>query len=161
MRQDRFLIWILAGIGILVVLSVALFFLRRNSLDYGPETGPEGVTRNYLVAIKKGDYDRAFGYLLMPDPKIDKLSFRQGITTQAGEIASTGIEVGQATLEGAHAIVSISLIRNNGGLFENVYREQQTADLTQKDGVWKITSMPYPFWNYNTVAPAATAVPAP
>ena len=153
MRQDRFLLGILAGIGVLVVLSVALFFLRRSTLEYGPETSPDGVVRNYIVAIKKGDYDRAFAYLIMPDPKTDKLSFRQGISPQMAEISSTGIEVGQVSVDGAHAIVTISLIRGNGGLFGDVYREQQTAELTQKDGAWKITSMPYPFWNYSWVTP--------
>jgi hypothetical protein len=160
MRQDRFLIGILAGIGILVVLSVALFFLRRSTLEYGPETSPDGVVRNYIVAVKKGDYDRAFAYLSTLDPKIDKLNFRQSISTQAGEISSTGIEVGQMSIDGDHAIVTISLIRGNGGLFGDVYREQQSAELTQKDGAWKITSMPYPFWNYSWVTPVP-AKPAP
>lgn len=148
MRQDRFLIGILAGIGILVVLSIALFFVRRGTLEYVSEDTPEGVVRNYIVAIKKGEYERAYQYLAVTTSPIEKLSFSQTFTTQGSAIASTGVEVGQSTIDGAQAVVQVTLLHGDGELFGNIYREQQSAELTQAGGVWKIKTMPYPFWNF-------------
>jgi hypothetical protein len=148
MRQDRFLIGILAGIGILVVLSIALFFARRGTLEYVAEDTPDGVVRNYIVAVKKGDYDRAFQYLAPVDPAIDKLSFTQTFTNQGSEIASTGVEVGLATIDGDQALVQVTMLHNNGELFGSVYREQQSAELALSGGSWKIKTMPYPYWNF-------------
>jgi hypothetical protein len=150
MRQDRFLIGILAGIGILVVLALALFFARRGTLDYGPEDTPEGVTRNFVVAIKKGDYDRAYAYLANFENKPDSFAFRQTYQQlQAAEVASTGVEVGATTMEAERAFVQLSMLRGGGGLFNDVYRDQQQVELLLDGGAWKIKSMPYPFWNYS------------
>jgi hypothetical protein len=150
MRQDRFLIAILAGIGVLVVLSVALFIARRGTLAYGPEDTPEGVTRNFIVAVKKGDYDRAYAYLGEIENKPDSFAFRQTYQQfQASEVASTGVEVGQTNMEGEKAYVQMSMLRGGGGLFNEVYRDQQSAELVLESGAWKIKAMPYPFWNYS------------
>jgi hypothetical protein len=158
MRQDRFLIGILAGIGILVVLSIALFFMRRGTLEYGAEGTPEGVVRNFIVAVKKGDYDRAYAYLAPATPTIEKLSFTQNYTNQGTQIASIGVEVGASTLDGSKAIVQVTLLHGNGDLFGSSYREQQSAELVQIGGDWKIKTMPYPFWDY---AWATTPAKAP
>jgi len=154
MRQDRFLLGILAGIGVLVVLAVALFFLRRGTLEYGPEASPDGVVRNYIVALKKGDYERAYTYMATIDPMPTKIDFIQTYRNQAAEIASTGLEVGQVTLnDTTGAIVQISLVHSNSGLFSESYRDEQNAELIQEGGNWKIKQMPYPFWNYSWVPP--------
>jgi len=150
MRQDRFLIGILAGIGLLVVLSVTLFFLRRGTLDYGPEDTPAGVTRNYIVALKKGDFDRAYGFLANIENKPDAFAFRQSFQQfQGSEIASTGIEIGDTSMEAARAFVLVSMVHSGNGLFDNVYRDQQSAELVLQDGMWKIKAAPYPFWNFS------------
>ena len=161
MRQDRFLIGILVGIAVLVIAAVALFFMRRGTLEYGPESAPDGVVRNYIVAIKKGDFERAYGYLGDFKNKPSQLAFRQGfLNYQASQIASTGIEVGSASIEGDKAVVQITLLEGGGGLFNDMYRNTQSADLSLVNGQWKITNMAFPFWNYgwsepNKYAPAA------
>ena len=161
MRQDRFLIGILAGIGVLVVLSVALFFARRGTLAYGPDDTPEGVTRNFVVAIKKGDYERAYGYLATIENKPDLFAFRQTYQQlQASEVASTGVEIGETNMETEHAYVQMSMLRGGGGLFSDVYRDQQPAELVLEGGAWKIKAMPYPFWNFSWTEPVK-AEPAP
>jgi len=161
MRQDRFLIGILAGIGLLVVLSVALFFIRRGTLEYGPEDQPEGVARNFVVAVKKGDLDRAYAYLANFENKPDAFAFRQTYQQfQAAEIAATGVEIGDTTAEAERAFVQVSMLRGGGGLFSEVYRDQQPAELVLEGGAWKIKAMPYPFWNYSWTEPVK-AEPAP
>lgn len=162
MRQDRFLTGILIGIGALVILAVALFFARRGTLDYGPENGPDGVVRNYVIAIKKGDYDRAYGYLGAFQNKPSRLIFRQTfLNYQASQIASAGIEVGQPSIEGDTAVVQITLLQGSSDLFSSVYRNQQSASLALAGGQWKITNMVYPFWDYSWTEPVKAAPAAP
>jgi hypothetical protein len=59
---DKFLIGIVGGVLILVVVAFAIAFLRPKP-SYQPEDTPEGVTYNYLFAVRKADYARAYGYL--------------------------------------------------------------------------------------------------
>jgi hypothetical protein len=63
MKQDRFLIGILIGIVALVVISLGLFFLRKDSENYVEENAPENIVHNYVVAIHKGDFEKAYSYL--------------------------------------------------------------------------------------------------
>ena len=63
MRGDRFLLAILIAIGVLVVLAVVLFYTQGGINDYGLEDTPQGVLRNYILALEKGDYQRAYSYL--------------------------------------------------------------------------------------------------
>lgn len=150
MRQDRFLVGILIGIAVLVMAAVALFFARRGTLDYGPEGTPAGVVRNYIVALKKSDFDRALGYLADFSGRPDSFAFRQTFQQfQASEVAGTGVEVGEETVDGDRAFVQVSMIRGGGGLFSDVYRDTQPAELVRQGGVWKIKGMPYPFWNFS------------
>ena len=51
MKQDRFLTGILIGIGLLVVVALAVFFTRKDSQTYIPDTTPDGVVHNYVVAL--------------------------------------------------------------------------------------------------------------
>jgi hypothetical protein len=57
MKQDRFLLGILVGIGVLIVVALALFFTRQDNQDYVSDTTPEGVVHNYALALYKDDYD--------------------------------------------------------------------------------------------------------
>ena len=55
MLQDRFLLVILAAIGVLVVIAVGLFFVRGDAQDYGLEDTPDGVLHNSIVALEEED----------------------------------------------------------------------------------------------------------
>jgi hypothetical protein len=154
MRQDRFLIGILAGIGGLVVIALALFFTRQGTLEYGAEDTPAGVTRNYIVALKKGDYDRAYAYLAEIENKPDAFAFRQTFQQmQAGDLANSGIEIGETNTEGERAFVQVTILRGAGDLFSDVYRDTQSAELALENGAWKVKAMPYPFWNFSWTEP--------
>ena len=63
MKQDRFLTGILIGIAVLVVIALAVFFLRQGSQSYISEDAPEGVVHNYVLAVLNDDYEKAYGYL--------------------------------------------------------------------------------------------------
>lgn len=59
---DKFLLAIVIG-AILLVVIVFIIALTKPKPDYLPENTPEGVAHNYLFALEKGDYPRAYSYL--------------------------------------------------------------------------------------------------
>ncbi len=63
MKQDRFLLGILIGIGVLIIAALVVFFIRKDSQTYVPDDVPEGVVHNYVVAVLNKDYEKAYGYL--------------------------------------------------------------------------------------------------
>jgi len=58
-KSDRFLVGILTGLGLLVALALAIA-LAGQPADYQPDGDPTHAVRNYLLALEKGDYERAF-----------------------------------------------------------------------------------------------------
>jgi hypothetical protein len=164
LRQDRFLLSILAGIVLLVLLSLVLFFVRQGAPAYGPEDTPQGVLQNYVVALTKEDYQRAFGYVAGPpgtaDPNQspglpDFAQFQQFFLVEArGQIANTGLQIGDVHFITADsAAISITVLHTNGSLFNSVSRESQQAQLVRQNGAWKLAQGPYPFWSYAWSAP--------
>jgi hypothetical protein len=59
---DKFLIGIVAGIVILIVVALVVTLTQPEATYQSAET-PEGVVHNYLLALQKGDYELAWGYL--------------------------------------------------------------------------------------------------
>jgi len=148
MKQDRFLTAILAGIGLLIILALASFFLRRNTLEYGSDDIPAGVIHNYLVAIQKGDYERAYGYLAEGTYKPSLEEFQQAFLTNQIAPQNVGVEIGEASIAGSMAYVSLSVSYGASSPFDGGWRNTETATLLDQNGQWKIESMPSPFWFY-------------
>jgi hypothetical protein len=149
MRQDRFLIAILSGIALLIVVALAVFFSRRTSIEYGNEDSPAGIVQNYLVALQKQDYQRAYEYLSNETYKPDSFRFQQDMIMRRGEIGRTSLEIGEATTSGAQAMVQLTILRVQSGIFGDTFRNTEAARLVQENGKWKIISFPYPFWSYD------------
>jgi hypothetical protein len=154
MKNDRFLMGILVGIGVLAVVAVGLFFLRQRQVDYVPDDTPQGVVQDYALALYKKDYPRAYSYLAEGQSKPDLAHFQQiFLTNQNTELDRVGLQVGDANVTGIYAGVPIILIHTGGGPFQGSFRDTQTASLKQQANGWKITSMPYPFWDYSWYQP--------
>jgi len=162
MKQDRFLYIILGVIGALVVIALALFFVRRGMQKYGPEDSPNGVLNNYVLALQMGDFTRAYTYLAEDSGKPTELTFRQEFSSRQLDISTASIEVNVAEIAGDNASVSVTL-RSNNGLFGETYPNIQSGTLVRQGGVWKINSLPNPYWGwdwYNNAAPQGKVVPA-
>ena len=163
-RQDRFLLFILAGIAALVALALILFFARQAAPAYGPEDTPQGVIQNYLTALSLKDYNHAFSYVAGPPAANPNLSpglpdsplFRQFFLAEANnQLANTGLQIGETSFPGENlASVSVNILHTRGSLFNSVGREVQQFLLARQNGAWKITQGPYPFWNYSWSAPS-------
>ena len=127
MKQDRFLIGILIGIVVLVVLSLALFFMRKDSEQYILDDTPEGVVHNYVVAVHKGDFEKAYSYLSDSKSKPSYEVFRKAFITNMVSSKNVGLEIGSADVRGDNASVSLNIIYNAGDPFSGGYRNNDVA----------------------------------
>ncbi len=153
MKQDRFLLVILGFIGLLVIVSVGLFFMRQAPQDYRSEATPEGVVWNYVLAIQNGDYARAFVYLQAADGRPDFNTFQRALLVNAPQIAKTAVQTGKADIRGDTARLTITIVHSRSNLFDPGWTETGTALLVRQEGQWRITWMPYPYWGWEWYPP--------
>lgn len=150
MKQDRFLTGILVGIGVLIVIALTVFFLRRDTQTYLSEDAPEGVVHNYVLAVLNKDYKKAYGYLADIDNKPTYEQFRDAFLKGMVNPDNSAIDVGKSEINGDTASVEVAMIYSPGDPFSTGYRDVQRAILVKQSGTWKLSSMPYYyFWDSN------------
>jgi hypothetical protein len=150
MKQDRFLTGILIGIGLLVVVALAVFFTRKDTQTYVSDDTPEGVVHNYVVAALNKEYEKAYEYLADLENKPTYDEFHNSFVTGMVNPDSSGVDVGQSNITGDDATVEVTLVYNPSDPFSTGYRDTQRAILVKQNGEWKISSMPqYNFFDYN------------
>jgi len=150
MKQDRFLTGILIGIGVLVVVALAVFFTRKDTQTYISEDTPEGVAHNYVVAVLEKDYEKAYGYLAELDHKPTYDTFRTAFLQRQINPNNSAVDIGKSEISNDEASVEVIMINNPGDPFSTGYRDIQRAVLVKQNGAWKLSSMPtYYFWDYS------------
>lgn len=160
MKQDRFLLGILIGIGALVILALALFFTRKDTtLTYGPEDTPEGVVHNYVVAVFQRDYDKAYGYLADKKDKPTLEQFREAFLQNYINPNNTGVDIGESEISGDQAFVTVYIQYGSSDPFSSGYRNEERAVLVSQNGEWKIEQMPGNFWYWDWYQPKSVPVP--
>ncbi len=153
MKQDRFLIGILLGIAALILLALVVFFARSDDLVYVNEATPQGVVQNYIVAIQKRDYEKAYTYLADLENKPTDQQFRQSFFNNSVSPLGAGVEILQTEISGDLATVELSIIYNPSDPFGGSSRYLESARLVRQAGNWKIKQMPYQFWAYDWFQP--------
>ena len=149
MKRDNFLIGILIGIALIVVVALTLFFLRRGEAKYADETTPEGVIQNYVLALQKKDFEKAYGYLASDEKMPEFGEFREYFITSFESYNRAGLTFGTSSTTDDTAFVTVIVQQNYGGPFNDVSRMHETVDLIKQDGNWRIKNFPHPFWGYN------------
>lgn len=153
MKQDKFLTGILIGIGVLVVGAVAMFFVRQSTLDYKTENTPEAVVHNYILAIEREDYKKAYSYLKEGDHKPTITEFRQVCNNRCRDDSGTQIlETDYYEDDSGTEMATVSLDTtnyNSGPLIRSGYSYINNASLIKQAGEWKIEEMPYQYWDWN------------
>ena len=150
MKQDRFLTGILIGIAVLVVMALAVFFIRKDSQSYVSEGTPEGVVHNYVLAVLNGDYQKAYNYLADLEDKPTYEEFRDAFIKGMVNPNNSAVDIGEAEVNNDTASVEVAMIYNPSDPFSTGYRDTQRAILVKQDGEWKLSSMPgYYFWEYS------------
>ena len=150
MKQDKFLTGILIGIGVLIVLALALFFTRKDTKQYVKDDTPEGVVYNYVLAVFKRDYEKGYSYLADLENKPTYEEFRKSFFNGNINPGDAGLDVGTVEIKGDEAIVNLSLVYAPNDPFSDRQEETARALLVKQDGKWKLSAMPsYSFWDYN------------
>ncbi|HET9910236.1 MAG TPA: hypothetical protein VFQ13_00030 [Anaerolineales bacterium] len=150
MKQDRFLTGILIGIAVLVVMALAVFFIRKDSQSYVSEGTPEGVVHNYVLAVLNGDYQKAYSYLADLENKPTYEEFRDAFIKGMVNPNNSAVDIGESEINNDTASVEVAMIYNPSDPFSTGYRDTQRAILVKQDGEWKLSSMPgYYFWEYS------------
>ncbi len=143
MKDDRFLTVILIVIALLVVASIATFFLRQDEVVYLPEDTPEAIVHNYILAITDKDYERAYAYLAEGKNKPSYDDFESNFLFNTN---NSGYKIGKTTTSGSSAYVEVTVLENSGGVFFDRYDYVEIARLLKQDGEWKLIQMPYAYW---------------
>lgn len=150
MKQDRFLTGILVGIAVLVVVALAVFFIRKDNQSYIAEDAPEGVVHNYVLAVLNGDYEKAYSYLADLDHKPTYEQFRDAFIKGVVNPNNSAVDVGQSEVNNDTASVEVAMIYNPSDPFSTGYRDVQRAILVKQGQAWKLSSMPtYYYWDYS------------
>ena len=150
MKQDRFLVWILVFIGVLVIAALVLFVVRKDAQVYLADDAPEGVIHNYALALQKQDFQRAYDYLAEKEYKPDYEVFRRAFLTNQLDITRNALQVGTVQyLSADEATVSVSVLYPGDGPFSQGWSSNDTAALVLQSGNWKLSYMPYPYWSYD------------
>ena len=63
--------------------------------------------------------------------------------------SNAGLDVGSADISADTASVSVNVIYNPSDPFSSGYQNVEFANLVKQNGVWKLTSMPYNYWDYS------------
>ncbi len=154
MKQDRFLTGILIGIAVLVLLALAVFFIRKDELVYVDESTPQGVIQNYIVAVQKRDYEKAYSYLADLEYKPGYQQFRDTFFNGMVSPAGVGVEILETEMSDDLATVGLSIIYNQRDPFGGSSRYLDYARLVRQNGAWKIKQLPGGnFWAYDWYLP--------
>jgi len=152
---DKLLTGIVVGVMLLVVVAfgVALF---RPKPAYQADDTPEGVTHNYLLALKQEDYARAYGYLSQDLPGYpanleDFLADRRNYAWRFGQGASSTLTVLSARINDDVATVTVrERTFSGGGLFNNSSYSNEftiTVKRVAASGAWRLINADS-YWAY-------------
>jgi hypothetical protein len=146
-NQDRFLIVIVIAAVALVVVAFALV-ARQPEATYRSDQTPDAIAYNYLLALRKGDYARAYGYLsptLAGRPKSVE-ALVDNVVGQGGEFGvneqALAFKTEPPTITGNRAVVKIQATTFAGrDLFDtNQWTETFAMSLGRDGGSWKVVS---------------------
>jgi hypothetical protein len=149
-RTDKFLLSIVAGIVLLVAAGFALMLLRPKP-GYLADDTPAGVANNYLLALQREDYERAYRYLSpeLPGYPPDAATFGEYAGSGYGGGDSVSVEVIDVSQSGDHATVSfLQTAFYEGGLFSSgSYENEFQMQLVRANGQWWVEHSDY-YWGW-------------
>ena len=160
-RTDRFLIGIVVGVIILLVIAFVLA-LQQPQPSYQPDDTPENVVHNYLLALQKREYERAYSYVSPTlagypdsvDQFINDISRNNWQFSNLEEGTST-VMVVSSDETGDRAEVSVrENSYYNRGLFDNYQRQSMFEVRLQREASrWKIIAAEaYWLWCWDDTA---------
>lgn len=137
-KPDRILIVLLATVGVLVAVALAVVFMRGEPepLD---EASPAGVVQRYSAAVIDGDTVTAGSYLTAAAQTQCVGKFDGMPPPDRVVLVSTRERAESAT-------VTVSIVQSSdGGPFgPSEYQSEDAFSLVKVDGRWKVDAAPFP-----------------
>ena len=149
MKQDRFLIFILVFIALLAGTAVGVYFIRQGEQSYLPDTTPENVVWNYVLALQNEEYQRAYAYLQRQEKTPTFAEFQETFLEQRYSLSETALQIMDITERDGQATLDILIIHGGGEPFGSNWKERGTALLIKEEGNWKIAQFPDPYWGWD------------
>lgn len=161
-KPDKFLIGIVAGIVLLVVVAFVVV-LARPEASYQPEDTAENVVFNYVLALNKMEYGRAYGYVspTVPHYPADAAEFERHVDRPYSYYDNRSFSVGSSNITDDYTVVYLNetyTSRPRPLAFLDNYQYTNTFyfRVKQENGAWKIIdgeqywytcwSVDYPNW---------------
>jgi hypothetical protein len=137
-KPDRTLLALLAGIGVLVIVALAVVFTRGQpaALDGGT---PAGVVQRYSAAVIAGDVNAAAAYL--SDSARNSCGSFEPMA--ADNLRVTLVSTTERT-DSADVRVVVTLSGSGGPFGNSEYQVDGVFDLVKTGGTWLINSAPWP-----------------
>lgn len=140
---DRFLLGIVGGAVVLAIIAVVIVFTRA-APEYRAGNGPEDVAFNYILAVQRGDYDRAYGYLSQTLPGYPRSvqEMREQLRRFGVSDSDTSYAIINTEINGNRATVTVQETNvYRGGLFGSSQSSNNfTMELEQTAAGWQLTS---------------------
>lgn len=140
---DRFLLGIVGGTVVLATIAVVIVFTRP-APEYRAGNGPEDVVFNYILAVQRGDYDRAYGYLspTLPGYPLSAQELREQLRRFGVSDSDTSYAIINTEINGNRATVTVQETNvYRGGLFGSSQSSNNfTMELEQTAAGWQLTS---------------------
>lgn len=140
---DKVLLGIVVG-ALLLAGGAFVLVLIRPEPTYGAEDSPEGVAHNYLLALQREDYSRAYGYLSpnLPGYPTSAQEFERQMedSFHLQGINELSFTVGTAVIDGSQATVEFleTVFYDGGPLDPGQYTNTFQMDLEQIGAEWRI-----------------------
>ena len=135
-RPDKVLLGIVVAIAVLVVLALAVVFLRGEPQQLD-ESSPAGVVQRYSRAVIDADTAAADAFLTD--------AARSRCANYYGAPQASRVVLISTTDRGDSATVKVSIVQDAGeGPFGPAeYSEEAAIGLVKVDGKWMINDLPY------------------
>lgn len=146
MATDRFFRWLMGGIVLLAVAALGVALYRQRRAHYRSDNTPQAVAYNYLLAIRREDWDKAYDLLGNAPCKPERHNFEMAFQHRQ---FFPDVELGQVRQQGEKAWVSLRFYYDEG-LFGNLMdaRDVMPMVLRREAGRWKIVEIPPPLWPF-------------
>lgn len=140
--SDRILLLIVGAVALLLFAAFA-FVLLRPEPEYMAEDTPAGVVHNYLLALRREEYERAYGYISEEAQIADLDDFIDSVESRwSFDLGSdVGLSVEDIFLSGEDsARVQVRKSHTSNDLFGgSQYSNTFTVRLQKEGGAWRIT----------------------
>ncbi len=151
MKGSDKMLWLIVGAVVVLVVAAFVLVLLRPEQDYVADDDPQGVVHNYLLALRRGDYEKAYSYLA-PDLQIDDLEeFIDSVEDrrwafQMGSNVALSIEDSRLSKDDSARVTVRKQVTNNELLGSGQRSDDFSVFLRSENGLWRIYRS-QDYWN--------------